>query len=97
MPKGTFSNFTVAISGDFGPTRTSADLKRWIEQNQGIFNGSKVEAGITTHLVCSSVNYKKGSVPAVMAAERFKVPVVTYDWLEDCLMDKRRYKAVSLR
>ena len=94
MPKPIFKNALIAISGDLGTNREPAKLKTWIEDKGGRWAGTKVEAGVT-HLVCSSANYRKGTVPAVVAAERLKIPVVTYDWLEDCLMDKKGYKAVS--
>jgi hypothetical protein len=88
--KDLFARFTIAITGDFGKERKQDDFKRWIELNGGKYS-NKVTDDIT-HLVCSKAHYK-AEVQAVQQAKKIKsCNIVTYDWLEDCIHDGKKYR-----
>jgi hypothetical protein len=93
MPKAILHGCTIAITGTFGKDRDPVSLKRWIDSNGGKWAGTKVEPGVT-HLICSSDAYKSHN-SAVQKAEHLKIDLVTYDWLEDSLQNKHRYKAAG--
>ena len=57
----------------------------------GKFSGTKVEPGVT-HLICTNSNYSN-LVAAVQKADQLRIPIVTYDWLEESLVAKYKYKA----
>jgi hypothetical protein len=88
MPK-TLKNYTVAISGKFGESRKSDDIKRWVEANGGKFARNYHEG--VTHFICSKLNYKKNIQLVQKAKKNKKCFIVTIDWLEECLDDKARH------
>jgi hypothetical protein len=47
----------IAITGDFGKSRSTENLKRWIENN-GARYATKIEEGVT-HLICSKDHWAK--------------------------------------
>lgn len=58
----------IALTGDFGPTRSLPALKKWIEANGG--KVAKAVSPKTTHLVCSKEAWKKqtatGKTPSLI-------------------------------
>lgn len=86
--KYPLSNTVIAVTGEFGPSRTHEALKRWIKANGGTFAPEVTAA--TTHLICTSAHWK-ARVGAVKQALRHNhVKVVTYDWFEDTALSKTR-------
>ncbi len=100
--KHPLKRFTIAVTGNFGETRTHDKMKQWIEANGGTF-APKISVEVT-HLVCSKEHFKKsvtigmvvtGSQEihahdcalAVQQARKLKdLKIVSFDWLEDSLM-----------
>lgn len=106
--KHPFKPFTIAVTGDFGETRTHDKMKQWIEANGGTF-APKISVEVT-HLVCSKEHYKKSVTTGRYASMLLKanthnyallvqqarkingLKIVTFDWLEDSLMKGCRKK-----
>lgn len=104
--KHPLKRFAIAITGDFGETRTHDKMRQWIEANGGTF-APKISAEVT-HLVCSKEHYKKSvtmgtyaywfrklithtcALPVQQARAIKSLKVVTFDWLEDSLMKGSR-------
>ena len=55
--KDPLKKCTIAVTGDFGKTRTTEKLKHWIEKNGGTY-ATKID-GDVTHLICSLEHFKK--------------------------------------
>jgi hypothetical protein len=91
MPKPILQGCTIALVGNLGKARDPASLKRWVDANGGNFTNTRIEAEVT-HLICSGEAFKSNNA-AIRKAEQLKIPIVTYDWLEDSLLKKNRYQA----
>ena len=55
--KDIFKFDTIAVTGDFGPNRTSEKMKSWIQHHAGRFSHD-ISSGVT-HLICSKEHFKK--------------------------------------
>ncbi|KAL8783499.1 MAG: hypothetical protein Q9195_009369 [Heterodermia aff. obscurata] len=85
--KYPLKRFTIAVTGDFGHARTHEKMKQWTEHNGGEF--SREISNEVTHLVCSKEHYKN-MAPFVLQAKHIpSIKIVSYDWLEDSLMNHR--------
>lgn len=82
-----FKGYTITATGDLGKTRTNDALKRWTESNGGKW-ASKVETGVT-HLICTKDHWTR-NVQAIQKAVELKCKIITYDWHEDCCLNKAR-------
>src|SRR5438046_260543 len=84
-----FKDYTISITGNFGRERSIDEFKRWVPINGGRF-ASEVDE--TVNILISSKDHFLRNVDAVKAAQRNKqCKIVTLDWFEDCLTDKRRH------
>ncbi|KAI9814900.1 MAG: hypothetical protein M1832_005628 [Thelocarpon impressellum] len=87
--KEVLTGLVIAITGDFGGPRTRENVSRWINANGGTVCADGVTQGVT-HLICTAEDYK-GRAPKVRQALKLRtVKIVTFDWLEDGLLAKRR-------
>ncbi|KAF2262863.1 hypothetical protein CC78DRAFT_605294 [Lojkania enalia] len=84
---GVLKSLTITAAGDLGSGKSNDQLKKWIDANDGKWV-PKVQKGIT-HLVCSKEAWKK-KTSAVKQAARLGARIVSYDWLEDSLMARRK-------
>ncbi|KAF2122637.1 hypothetical protein BDV96DRAFT_639212 [Lophiotrema nucula] len=84
---GSLKKLVVSATGEFGSGKSHDQLKKWVDANGGKWC-PKVSQGIT-HLICSKENWKK-QVDAVTTAQELGAQIVSYDWLEDSLMSKKK-------
>jgi hypothetical protein len=82
---GTLKNLVIAVTGTL--EYDSTQIKKWIEHNGGRYSPD-VRRGIT-HLIAGKDAWKQAS-NAVQAANKLGVSVVTYEWLEDSLLKRRK-------
>ncbi|GAW25107.1 putative poly [ADP-ribose] polymerase [Rosellinia necatrix] len=76
-----FTGFNIAISGSI-PGRTQASIETDFIAPLGGTLAKSVSAS-TTHLVTIETDYKKPSAK-VKSASALSIPIVTFQWLEDC-------------
>ncbi|KAI9792733.1 MAG: hypothetical protein M1816_001832 [Peltula sp. TS41687] len=77
----------VAITGNQPEPRNPKTLERWV-----VLNGGKFSSTITkdvTHLICTWDDWKNKAPKVKHALDLGTVDIVTYDWLEDSIMDKK--------
>ncbi|KAH8161571.1 hypothetical protein CIB48_g6671 [Xylaria polymorpha] len=77
-----FDGFSIAISGSI-PGRTQASIETDFIAPLGGALAKSVSAS-TTHLVTTEADYQKPSAK-VKSAQANGIPIVTLQWLEDCL------------
>lgn len=77
-----FAGFNIAISGSF-PGRTQASIEKDFIVALGGALAKSVSLS-TTYLVTTEADWKKPSIK-VQSAEANRVPIVSLQWLEDCL------------
>ncbi|KAK5633062.1 hypothetical protein RRF57_008776 [Xylaria bambusicola] len=77
----------IAISGSFPRRREPTIEKNFIVPLGAVLD--KSVSSSTTHLVSSEADYKKPSAK-VSAARTKGIPIVTFEWLEDCL-DRQKH------
>ncbi|KAJ2986872.1 hypothetical protein NUW58_g4176 [Xylaria curta] len=77
-----FTGFSIAISGSI-PGRTQASIETEFIAPLGGAMAKSVSAS-TTHLVTTEADYQKPSAK-VKSAQANHIPIVTFQWLEDCL------------
>ncbi|KAJ8117216.1 hypothetical protein ONZ43_g4264 [Nemania bipapillata] len=77
-----FTGFSIAISGSI-PSRTQASIEKDFIVPLGGALAKSVSAS-TTHLVTTEADYQKPSAK-VKSAQTNGIPIVTFQWLEDCL------------
>ncbi|KAI0547680.1 poly polymerase catalytic domain-containing protein [Xylaria curta] len=82
-----FTGFNIAISGSI-PNRTQASVEADFIVPLGGLLAKSVSAS-TTHLVTSEADYNKPSAK-VKSAQANDIPIVTFQWLEDCLNQNTR-------
>lgn len=82
---GILSGQTIATTGTL-PAEQSK-IQKWVTANGGTYSG-KVRKGIT-HLIASKEEWKKVTDP-ILEAANCKAHIVSYDWLEDSLLGKRK-------
>ena len=88
--KTPLKRFTIAVTGDFGEQRSHGNMKNWIEVQGGKFSRNVTPQ--VTHLICSKEHWK-AKTAAVREALRYRpVNIVSFDWLEDSLMEHRPLK-----
>ncbi|KAG9204325.1 hypothetical protein G6514_001399 [Epicoccum nigrum] len=82
---GVLSGLTIAVAGTLDYDNTQ--IKKWVEANGGRYspNVSKY----VTHLIASKEAWKSAS-DDVQKAVKHEAWVLTYDWLEDSLLNKRK-------
>ncbi|ORY14416.1 hypothetical protein BCR34DRAFT_599192 [Clohesyomyces aquaticus] len=76
----------ISSTGDHGP-KVEPNLKKWVENNGGKWVARATKG--MTHLICTKAAWKK-QPEAVTAALKYCAQIVSYDWLEDSLMSKRK-------
>ncbi|KAI0184130.1 poly polymerase catalytic domain-containing protein [Xylaria flabelliformis] len=82
-----FTGLSIAISGSI-PNRTQASVEAdFIAPLGGVL--AKAVSASTTHLVTSEADYHKPS-SKVKSAQANDIPIVTFQWLEDCLSQNTR-------
>ncbi|KAI0478016.1 poly polymerase catalytic domain-containing protein [Xylaria cf. heliscus] len=82
-----FDGFSIAISGTI-PGRTQAAIETdFITPLGGVL--AKSVSASTTQLVTTEADYNKPSVK-VKSAQANGIPIVTFQWLEDCLAQNTR-------
>ncbi|OAK95508.1 hypothetical protein IQ06DRAFT_352533 [Phaeosphaeriaceae sp. SRC1lsM3a] len=79
------SRMVIAITGTLAAD--SKDIKKWVEANGGTWS-VRVNQHVT-HLIASKDAYRNKTDPVVQA-KTLRIPIVSYDWLEDSLLKKRR-------
>ncbi|KAI1348248.1 poly polymerase catalytic domain-containing protein [Xylaria sp. FL0043] len=80
-----FAGLSIAISGTI-PNRTQASIEQeFIVPLGGAL--AKSVGGSTTHLVTTETDFQKPSAK-VKSAQAHGIPIVTFDWLEDCFAKK---------
>ncbi|KAI1275993.1 poly polymerase catalytic domain-containing protein [Xylaria sp. FL0933] len=80
-----FAGLSIAISGTI-PSRTQASIEQeFIVPLGGAL--AKSVGGSTTHLVTTETDFQKPSAK-VKSAQAHGIPIVTFDWLEDCFAKK---------
>ncbi|KAI0197612.1 poly polymerase catalytic domain-containing protein [Astrocystis sublimbata] len=89
-----FDGFTIAISGAF-PKRTQKSIHEDLIAPLGGALATSVSAS-TTHLITTEADYHKPSVK-VKAAQAQDIPIVTFQWLEDCSSQNTRLDEASYR
>ncbi|KAI0876822.1 poly polymerase catalytic domain-containing protein [Hypoxylon argillaceum] len=77
-----FTGFAIAISGSI-PSRTQASIETDFITPLGGTLAKSVSAS-TTHLVTTEADYHKPSAK-VKSAQGKGIPILTFQWLEDCL------------
>jgi hypothetical protein len=82
---GVLNNLTISVAGTLDYDTTQ--IKKWIEANGGRYSPSVTKQ--TTHLLASKSAWKNAS-DEVQSAVKSGAWVLTYDWLEDSLMKKRK-------
>ncbi|PVH88646.1 hypothetical protein DL98DRAFT_477182 [Cadophora sp. DSE1049] len=90
-----FKGLTMSAAGTFKGVRediSHEQLAKWIKAHGGAFE-SKV-TGDTTHLICSIEEFKKKSeqVQKAWQLSRTRCHIVTFDWVEDCLLRPKNSK-----
>lgn len=55
--KDIFKFDVIAVTGDFGPNRTTDKMKSWIQHHAGRFS-NEISSNVT-HLICSKEHFKK--------------------------------------
>lgn len=84
-----FTGFNIAISGSF-PGRTQASIETdFIVALGGTL--AKSVSPSTTYLVTTEADWKKPSMK-VKSAEANGIPIVSFQWLEDCLAQNTHVK-----
>ncbi|KAI1202306.1 poly polymerase catalytic domain-containing protein [Nemania serpens] len=84
-----FAGFNIAISGSF-PGRTQASIQTdFIVALGGTL--AKSVSPSTTYLVTTESDWKKPSIK-VKSAEANGIPIVSFQWLEDCLAQNSHVK-----
>ena len=78
--KEPLTNCIIAITGDFGATRSITALKKWIEVNGG--KVAKAVSSKTTHLICSKENWKR-QVSTGKMSPTVKTRALTQDWSDN--------------
>ncbi|KAF1924109.1 uncharacterized protein M421DRAFT_16948, partial [Didymella exigua CBS 183.55] len=81
---GTLKNLVIAVTGTFEHDVTK--IKKWIDANGGRFSPT-VHRGVT-HLITGKDAWKQ-AWDTVQAANKLRVFVVTFEWLEDSLHRRR--------
>ncbi|KAI8945652.1 poly polymerase catalytic domain-containing protein [Xylaria longipes] len=87
-----FAGFSIAISGSI-PGRTQASIETDFIAPLGGALVKSVSAS-TTHLVTTEADYQKPSAK-VKSAQANGIPIVTLQWLEDCLSQNTRLDEVT--
>lgn len=82
---GVLNGLTIAVAGTLDYDNTQ--IKKWVEANGGRYSPS-VSKHIT-HLITSKEAWKNAS-DEVQKAVKHQAWVLTYDWLEDSLLKKRK-------
>ena len=82
---GVLNGLTIAVAGTLDYDNTQ--IKKWVEANGGRYSPS-VSKHIT-HLIASKAAWKDAS-DQVQQAVKHQAWVLTYDWLEDSLLKKRK-------
>lgn len=82
---GVLNGLTIAVAGTLDYDNTQ--IKKWVEANGGRYAPSVSKH--TTHLLASKAAWKDAS-DEVQKAVKHQAWVVTYDWLEDSLIKKRK-------
>ncbi|KAI9038782.1 BRCT domain protein [Aspergillus affinis] len=83
--KDPFKKVHLCSFGHFGGN--GEKIPQWVKANGGEYS-KNVSQGVT-HLITTIEAFKK-NIEAVRKAKRFKVKIVSYDWLEDSLLSKSR-------
>ncbi len=81
------SNLVIAASGTL--LFSSQEIKKWVEANGGRWTPIVQNGRNITHLITDEASWKAGT-EAVQMAVRLGAFVVSYDWLEDSLLAKRK-------
>ncbi|GAW12306.1 hypothetical protein ANO14919_016710 [Xylariales sp. No.14919] len=84
-----FTGLSIAISGSI-PNRTQASIETDYIAPLGGSLAKSVSAS-TTHLVTTETDYQKPSAK-VKSAQANGIPIVTFEWLEDCFDQKTHLK-----
>lgn len=82
---GVLNGLTIAVAGTLDYDTTQ--IKKWVEANGGRYSPSVSKQ--TTHLLASKEAWKTAS-DSVQKAVKHQAWVLTYDWLEDSLLKKRK-------
>ena len=82
---GVLSGLTIAVAGTLEYDNTQ--IKKWVDANGGRYSPSVSKH--VTHLIASKEAWKSAS-DEVQKAVKYQAWVVTYDWLEDSLIQKRK-------
>ncbi|KAI1426440.1 PARP-domain-containing protein [Xylaria sp. FL1777] len=83
------TGFSIAISGSI-PNRTQASIAQDFIAPLGGALAKSVSVS-TTHLVTTEADYQRASVK-VQSAQANGIPIVTFEWLEECLAKNTRVK-----
>ncbi|KAK1146474.1 hypothetical protein N8T08_002903 [Aspergillus melleus] len=83
--KDPFKKVHVCSFGHFGGDGDK--IPQWVKAHGGQYS-KNVSQGVT-HLITTMEAFKK-NVETVRKAKRFKIKIVSYDWLEDSLLSKSR-------
>ncbi|KAI0404429.1 poly polymerase catalytic domain-containing protein [Xylaria palmicola] len=82
-----FTGLSIAISGTI-PNRTQASVESdFIAPLGGVL--AKSVSSATTHLITTETDYQKPSAK-VKSAQASGIPIVSFQWLEDCLAQNTR-------
>lgn len=79
-------NLRITSTGDVGHHPTQ--LRKWVEANGGRWLPSVIKS--LTHLICSKDAWKRGNEAVTAAQDLDHVFIVSYDWLEDSLIKKKK-------
>ncbi|KAH7409167.1 hypothetical protein BKA64DRAFT_773789 [Cadophora sp. MPI-SDFR-AT-0126] len=93
--KQIFKGLTISAAGTFKGVNgdiSHEQLGKWIKAHGGAFE-SKVTDD-TTHLICSIEEFKQKSTQVQKAWQlaRTRCQIVTFDWIEDCLLGPKQTK-----
>ncbi|KAK0753058.1 hypothetical protein B0T18DRAFT_451548 [Schizothecium vesticola] len=87
--KPIFKDLIIALAGPLDGQWTDVNIARWVSQRAGRF-AAQMDASVT-HLVCSEEAFKARGPRVKEALTRPRsCCIVTKDWLEDSITEKRR-------
>ncbi|KAI1413753.1 hypothetical protein F5Y13DRAFT_198537 [Hypoxylon sp. FL1857] len=85
----TLNGCVVAMTGSLGDEWNEVNVSRWVTLNGGVFSRD-VDASVT-HVLTTAEEFKKKD-SMIKKALDLKAHIVTRDWLEDSLTQKRKLK-----
>ncbi|KAI9799746.1 MAG: hypothetical protein M1833_003865 [Piccolia ochrophora] len=85
--KTPFKGYLIALAGEFGGSRTYANIERWIVNGGGRYSSTVTKD--VTHVICTYEDFKAKSKRVKQALSFPTIQLLSFEWLEDTLNSKR--------